>query len=289
MSDRTEFPLVSIGMPVYNEARFIDASLTSLRRQDYPNLEILICDNASTDDTVAICERHAAADARIRIERWSENRGAIANFQRSLDLAKGIYFMWASGHDVWTDNLVSACAALLNANDGASIAFGTSNWIDGDGRTLARVSGWTDTRGVAPAARLLGVFWGNMHPILGLIRTTHLRSCPPMPNITGCDLVVLAELALRGDFIHATDALWSRREFRVETRYEDKLRRYASATTGIGRSRFQRAFPLVNLPIALMRVVMRSTLTIVDKMLLLPVLLVSFPLRYRIGRRAKVE
>ncbi|MEO5626963.1 MAG: glycosyltransferase family 2 protein [Dokdonella sp.] len=289
MSDRTDFPLVSIGMPVYNEARFIDASLTALRRQDYPNLEILICDNASTDDTVAICERHACADVRIRIERWSENRGAIANFQRSLDLAQGTYFMWASGHDLWTDNLVSACAVLLRANDGASIAFATSNWIDGEDRSIARVSGWTDTRGGAPAARLLTVFWGNMHPILGLIRTSHLRACPPMPNITGCDLVVLAELALRGHFVHATNALWSRREFRVEPRYEDKLRRYSSAATGIGGSRFQRIFPLLNLPIALMRVVMRSNLSSVDKMLLLPVLLVSFPLRYRIGRRAKVE
>ena len=84
-------PLVSIGVPVYNEERFLDASLTSLRQQDYPNLEILIADNASTDRTLEICERHAAEDARIRVVRSAENRGAIANFQRALDLAQGPY------------------------------------------------------------------------------------------------------------------------------------------------------------------------------------------------------
>jgi glycosyltransferase involved in cell wall biosynthesis len=56
-------PLVSVGMPIYNEEHFLDASLASLRSQDYPNFEIVIADNASTDRTVEICERHASEDA----------------------------------------------------------------------------------------------------------------------------------------------------------------------------------------------------------------------------------
>jgi glycosyltransferase involved in cell wall biosynthesis len=282
-------PLVSIGVPVYNEERFLDASLTSLRQQDYPNLEILIADNASTDRTLEICERHAAADPRIRIARSAENRGAIANFQRALDLAQGPYFMWAAGHDLWTPNLVSECVALLQANDSACIAFGSSRWIGAEGELLPRTSGWTDTRGMAPIARFFTIFWGNMHPVLGLIRTAQLRACPPLSNITGGDLVLLAELALRGDFVHATQAVWSRREFRVEVRYGDKLRRYASTPTGIARSRLQRMFPLLQLPIALVRVVVRSRLSGMDKLGVLLVLLVSFPLRYLVGRRGKAE
>jgi glycosyltransferase involved in cell wall biosynthesis len=285
LSDRADYPLVSIGVPVYNEARFLDASLASLRRQDYPNLEIVVADNASSDGTLAICERHAAEDPRIRIERSAVNRGALANFHRALELAQGTYFMWAAGHDLWTPNLVSECVALLQTNDGACIAFGCSRWIGIEGELLPRTSGWSDTRGMAPIARFFTIFWGNMHPVLGLMRAAQLRACPPMPNITGGDLVLLSDLALRGDFVHATQATWSRREFRSETRYEDKLQRYASTSTGIARSRLQRMFPLLQLPIALMRVVVRSSLPRIDKLAVLIALVAAFPLRYRVGRR----
>jgi glycosyltransferase involved in cell wall biosynthesis len=276
---------VSIGMPVYNEARFIDASLGSLRQQDYPNLEIVVCDNASSDDTVSICERHARDDARVRIVRADRNVGAIANFQRALDESKGSYFMWAAGHDLWSPDLISACTALLQANDKACVAFGSSCWIDADGALLARASGWSDTRGMDPLARFFTVFWGNMHPVLGVMRTADLRACTPLHQLTGGDLVLLSRLSLRGDFLHATPALWSRREFRTEVRYEDKLRRYASTDVAIARSPLQRVFPLLQLPFALMGVLWRSDLPWLDRMGALLALMVAFPLRYRVGRR----
>jgi glycosyltransferase involved in cell wall biosynthesis len=282
-------PLVSVGMPIYNEERFLDSSLTSLRQQDYPNLEIVISDNASTDRTVEICERHAAEDARIRIERSTENRGVNANFERSLEMAQGQYFMWAAGHDLWTPNLISECVELLEANPGACIAFGSSRWIGPDNEPLPRSSGWTDTRGLSPIARLFTIFWGNMHPVVGLIRTTQLRACLPLVNVTGGDLVLLADLALRGDFLHAPSVLWSRREFRVELSYEEKLKRYASATVGISKTRMQQMFPLLQLPVALVRVVRRSQLPRIDKLAVLAALTVSFPLRRLDGRRGQAR
>jgi len=287
LSQQEAKPLVTIGLPVYNEARFIDAALASVRRQDYPNLEIVVSDNASTDATLAICERHAGEDARIRIERAAANRGATANFQHTLDVAGGTYFMWAGGHDLWSANFVSACVARLQANPDASLAFGNCQWIGADERPYPRASGWTDTRGLAPVARLITIFWGNMHPVVGLIRTDALRACAPLHNMAGGDLVLLSELALRGDFVHATQATWSRREFRAEAHHDDKLRRYASADMGITRSTLWRMFPLLQLPFALMRVVMRSDLPMLDKLALMAVLLPSFPLRYLVGRRSR--
>jgi glycosyltransferase involved in cell wall biosynthesis len=280
-------PLVSIGVPVYNEERFLDASLASLRVQDYPNLEIILSDNASTDGTLQICERHATEDARIRIERADENRGAIANFQHAFVCAKGEFFMWASGHDLWTPNLIPECVKLLTSNRDVCIAFGSSQWIDADGAPLAQASGWTDTRGMPAIARFFTIFWGNMHPVLGMMRTAQLRACSPMRNITGADLVLLSELALKGHFVHATQATWYRREFRQEPTYRDKLRRYASPKVAISKTQFQRYFPLLQLPLALIRVVLRASLPAVDKMLMLPALLAAYPLRYVVGRRGK--
>ncbi len=281
-------PLVSIGMPLYNEERFLDASLASLRGQDYPNLEIVISDNASTDGTLQICERHAAEDARIRIARSTTNRGVNANFERALDMAQGQYFMWAAGHDLWTPNLVSECVNLLEANGGACIASGGSLWIGAEGEPLPRSSGSTDTRGLTPIARLFTIFWGNMHPVVGLIRTAQLRACLPLVNVTGGDLVLLADLALRGDFLLAAKATWSRRESRVELTYGDKLKRYASPTVAISKSRFERMFPLLQLPLALIRVVRCSQLRRIDKLAVILALIASFPLRRMDGRRGRV-
>jgi glycosyltransferase involved in cell wall biosynthesis len=280
------FPLMTIGIPVFNEERFIDSALASLRSQDYPNLEIVISDNASTDRTLEICRRHASEDPRIRIESASENRGVVANFRHALDAASGTYFMWGAGHDLWTSNLVSECVALLEANHQACLAFASSRWINADGEPLARASGWSDTRDLTATARFFTIFWGNMHPVVGVIRTDRLRACPPMAGMVGSDLILLADLALRGSFLHATNACWSRREFREEKHHDDKLKRYASVSTGISRSRFARMFPLFELPFALIKVVMRSRLPIVDRLGMVAALIPSLPLRYLAGRRS---
>lgn len=279
-------PLVSIGLPVYNEERFIDAALQSLRGQDYPNLEILVSDNASTDRTVEICQRHASEDARIRIQRNPANLGVTPNFERVLAMASGPYFMWAAGHDLWTPNFVSECVALLERQPRACIAFGGSRWIGAEDEPLPVDSGWTDTRGMSAVARLLTVFWGNMHPVVGLIRSDDLRACLPLHQLVGGDLVLLMQLALRGDFVHAARAEWSRREFRLEKHHSEKVKRYASASTGIVRSPLGRLFPMLELPIALVRVVLKSGLRASDKALLLATLVPSLPLRYLVGRRA---
>ena len=65
MSTVSKGPLVPIGMPIYNEERFLESSLESLRHQDYENIQILISDNASTDRTGDIGSRAASADERI--------------------------------------------------------------------------------------------------------------------------------------------------------------------------------------------------------------------------------
>lgn len=285
MTDSAAKPLVSIGMPVYNEERFIDAALICLRTQNYLNLEIIVADNASSDRTFEICQRHAAEDSRIRIERAQENHGATANFQYALNQARGIYFMWASGHDLWSQNFVTECVTLLESNDRACVAFASSNWIGTDGEQLPKASGWSDTRGLGPVARFFTILWGNMHPVLGLMQANQLRECGPIPALVGGDLVLLAELALRGEFVHATQATWSRREFRAETGYQDKVRRYTSTQFGIVRSRLGRLFPLLALPIALMKVVLRSNILALDKFMTLIALIPLLGLRYLVGRR----
>ena len=113
---------VSIGMPVYNGAKYIREALDSLLMQTFCDFELVISDNASTDDTQAICEMYARKDPRIRYWRAANNRGASLNFQFVLDQAKGEFFMWAAADDRWDGDWVeNLYCHVKNANRTACI------------------------------------------------------------------------------------------------------------------------------------------------------------------------
>lgn len=98
-SKTAKVPQVSIGMPVYNGAKFIREALDSLLVQTFTDFELIISDNTSTDETEAICREYAAKDERIRYVRQAKNLGPVANFKFVLDEAVGDYFMWAAHDD----------------------------------------------------------------------------------------------------------------------------------------------------------------------------------------------
>lgn len=273
--------MVSIGVPIFNEAGHLAMTLDSLLAQDYPNIEIVICDNASTDATPDICARAANRDPRVRVLRAVENQGAIANFQRCLDEAHGVFFMWAGGHDLWSPNYVSQCIAALVAHPSAVIAVPESNWIDENGQVYGSRASVLDTRDMAPLARLLSLLWANMHPIYGLIRTDKLRACAPLPNYPGADLVLLARLILEGDFVPAPAALWSRRQARTQENYGARQRRYASSQVKIHGGRL----PLLNLVHKLLGVSWSSSMPLNDKLAFTLALSGSLLARYLIARR----
>lgn len=283
--DNNAMPLVSVGMFLYNEGRFVRESLQALQQQDYPNLEIIISDNCSTDDTADICRELIAGDDRVSFTRQERNIGAAANSIHVLERANGRYFMWASGHDLWSHNLVSECVCMLEACPGSAIACAQSDWIGPAGELLDKYSGGYDTRGMDSITRFFTAFWGNLHPVLGLIRTCYLREIPKIHACAGADQIVLAELAFKGDFLHVTSANWSRRQFRPEESHTDKLQRYTSRDFNLAGSWLDRAFPLIRLPLELTRVVSRSPITLTERVMLLFALPASFLVRFMAGRK----
>ncbi|MBU2489134.1 MAG: glycosyltransferase family 2 protein [Proteobacteria bacterium] len=278
-------PLVSIGMPLYNEARFLAESLASIQAQDHPNLEIILSDNGSTDATWDLCKKAEAHDPRVRIHRFETNRGVATNFQNTLDMARGKYFIWAAGHDRWSPNMASACASLLESLPTASLAVATSRWMDEEGQPMARESGYTDTRGMDPISRFFTVLWGNMHPVLGLMRKSHLDRSQGVRACAGADLILLAELALQGDFLHVPEAHWERRMFRKVESHQVRIQRYKSREFGLSQSLLDRLLPLARLPLELTRAVLASDLSRADRSVLLMGLFFAFPVRYLAGRR----
>ena len=115
--------LVSIGMPVYNGADCISSAIASLLAQSFKNFELIISDNASTDNTREICENFAKKDARIKYHRQQINKGALANFEFVLEQASGKFFMWAAHDDLWSVNYLFECVRYLSENTSIDFVF----------------------------------------------------------------------------------------------------------------------------------------------------------------------
>ncbi|WP_409525355.1 glycosyltransferase family 2 protein [Nitrincola sp. MINF-07-Sa-05] len=283
LEEENRKPLVSIGMPVYNESRFIQSSLDSILSQSYKNIEIIISDNFSTDSTFQICSDYSKNNKKIKLHRFDKNNGAAANFEYVLKNSTGKYFMWASGHDLWKNNLIEKYVEQLELNQTASLAIASNNWISETGHRLKIKTSHYDTRGLDPVARYFTVFWGSMNPILGIIRRENISS-KSITKIVGSDLVFLTSLALNGDFIHVKNTEWNRREFRREKNYEEKLKRYKSESFGLATSLTSKAFPLAQLPYALISNTLRSNTPIKIKISILFLLIFTMPIKYFCGK-----
>src|SRR5689334_10548773 len=106
-------PKVSVGLPVYNGQRYVRHALESLRRQEFEDFEVVISDNASTDQTGEICAEYVARDARFRYFRNETNIGASPNYNRTFELARGEYFKWCAHDDVCLPGFLSKCMATM--------------------------------------------------------------------------------------------------------------------------------------------------------------------------------
>lgn len=127
-------PQVSIGMPVYNGERFIREAIDSLLAQTFTDFELIISDNASTDQTEAICQEYAKKDSRIRYVRQANNIGATANFEFVLDEAGSEFFMWAAADDRRHSDFLSITERVLKENLSISLVFSsmsTKNLLTG--------------------------------------------------------------------------------------------------------------------------------------------------------------
>ncbi len=203
-----DHPLVSIGLPVFNEEEHLRGALDSLLGQDYGNLEVVICDNASTDRTPAICAEYAARDPRVRYHRNETNIGGIDNFNRVFELARGEFFMWASGHDVRHPSQVSRCVEVLLTDPEIALCYTQVIWVDQQGRELERVHEYVDTRGLKEKlARLNVVLWGlnGGFAVYGVFRSAALAATSVYTRVVSPDISLLIELSLVGKFAYLSD------------------------------------------------------------------------------------
>lgn len=206
-------PRLSIGLPVFNGAKTLEPTIQGLLEQSFGDFELIIADNASTDDTERIARGFAAADPRVRYHRNPANVGLAANFNSVFALARGELFKWATADDVCLPEYLAACVAVLDAHPDVVLAYGKAQFIDAEGRTLPITDpGWhLPQESSADRFRqvLASGHWVNS--LVGVIRTSALAQTRLLPNYPGGDYALLGELSLLGKLVEVPEVLYLRR------------------------------------------------------------------------------
>jgi len=216
MKDVRSRPLVSIGMPVFNAEQYLADALRAILAQDYPDFELIISDNGSTDRTKEICLEFQKTDSRIRYIRQPKNLGASKNFAFVVHQARGEYFMWAAHDDLLHPSFIRKCMEQLGAHPEAVLCCTEINFLDADGLPHSSWSqkGYTniETLGMTPPQRVhelirrMGWF-----AIYGLMRLEAVKKISLGLGVYGADVIQLEELLLLGDFVKVPEHLFSYR------------------------------------------------------------------------------
>lgn len=206
-------PLAAAGIPVFQGQNFLDDTLHHLREQTYGNLEILVCDNASTDDTVTIAKEHAAADARVKVKVNETNLGAAENYNTVFRESNGKYFAWNAHDDYSSPDYFEAAVAALEANPHCAVAIPRSFRIDVDGAKLEEFEIPPDLFSDKPHVRFRTAAHANPATVVfGVFRRSIIEGRPPHGHFSGSDRNFVADILLQGPPVMAGDAEFYLRE-----------------------------------------------------------------------------
>lgn len=126
-------PLVSVGVPTFNRPELLRKALARLMVQSYRNLEILISDNASTNDQVqSVIQEYVSKDRRIIASRHEVSVSPFENFMSVLLRSKGSFFMWAADDDYVAPWLVERCMEQFTLTPSCALVAAETQYFLGD-------------------------------------------------------------------------------------------------------------------------------------------------------------
>ena len=234
-------PLVSIVIPAYNNAEYLDETMRSVLAQTYERIEVIVADHSSTDDTLAVMKRYEN-DPRVTLLSTEAGGGALRNWNRVSQAATGEYLKLVCGDDIIRPELVERQVAALEAAPGSVLAATKRDIVDADGRPFVRGRGLGRLRGRvsgAAAARATVRAGTNIfgEPACVLMRRDALESAGWWDNRFPylIDVASYVRVMLQGDVVALDESLAS---FRVsESQWSVRLvRDQASQTIGFNRS-----------------------------------------------------
>lgn len=195
-------PLVSVCIPAYNNAGYIKDTVESILQQTYQNIEVIVVDDNSTDDTVAVLE--SISDERLKLYRNEQNLGMAGNWNKCLSLATGEFVKLICADDMIDRNAIEVEAKAMQEHPTANLVESDTRLVDINGKKTGAFkryhkSGLVDGKKLAHASLIQKDFYGA--PVNNLIRRSALEKeggfDPSFTYILDFDLWVT--LSLSGD------------------------------------------------------------------------------------------
>lgn len=210
MSESEQQPLVSVAVVTYNQRDFLDQCLKSILAQDYPALQIVVADDASTDGTAALIADYARRyPDKIVPQIAARNGGVTANQNAALAAATGKYLAWIAGDDLMLPGKISAQVAYLERNPGCAICYHDLELFDSDSNSTLSLMSDFDVQRSGGFATL--VRYGHFH---GAVSSMVRRSQSPTaidPSIkVASDWLYYVECLAKGGTINPIPGVWGR-------------------------------------------------------------------------------
>lgn len=203
-------PLVSVGMPVFNASKSLPLAAETILGQSYRNIELVISDNGSTDDTLQIALKLAHSDSRVRVLASESNLGIFHNFNKVLQASVGDFFMWAACDDLHDSKFIEKCVELLIENPSAVLCQSkVAVCLESEDRVIY----YATLDSIIDKSRVVGRYRETLRNIqavgiYGVYRSNAIKSIPGISEIPGGDLFWIKRLSLVGEFIQSREVLF---------------------------------------------------------------------------------
>src|SRR6266545_1305526 len=227
----TDDALASICLPVRNGASTLEPVIRSVLAQDHGNIELVISDNASTDDTEELCRELARSDPRIVYHRQAEDIGLLDNFIAAMRRARGTFIRWIGDDDWLAPTYVSRCLAEFAAESRLILVTTQLGFVGADG--AIRTADYRETvlssddpvERFTEMLRLLNDSHLLLDPLYGVMRRSVIARIPRR-NMLREDQVLAARMALAGPWGHVCEVLGRRG-------WQDASRRQTARRLGV--------------------------------------------------------
>jgi glycosyltransferase involved in cell wall biosynthesis len=215
---------ITIGIPVFNEEKYLSETIKSARQQTRSDIKIIISDNASLDSSYEIALKHAKEDERIKVFRHDKNIGAIENFIFLREKCQTKYFMWLGAHDLLSETFLEEAYEKLEKDTQIALVYPKTVFYINDIPTATTSDSDINTLGLSTEERILKVArnLSSCMAIHGLYRSEILTKIP-FEQYAG-DFLVILMTNLFGASVPTESVKYYRREVRIETN-EERLKR----------------------------------------------------------------
>ena len=204
-------PKVSVCVPTYNRAALLKAFLPTILSQTLRDIEVVICDNASPDDTAEVVR--GVTDPRVRYYRNESNLGPFGNMNRLLELARGEYICIVHDDDAYAPDFLEREAGMLDQHPAVGMVHCAVYEIDAHGVRQRTVRAYASTRVLESRSEFLRYLQGHNVCCSSVMarRGVYLASGGFDPKYICADFLMWLKLALLGDIGYIADPLLERR------------------------------------------------------------------------------